>query len=706
MQPFTTKMSYFRRQLLLVIGVNFISLCVAGVLLFTNFVDDFRVNLVESMSSKTAMLKASSAAALLFDDTDSAEQILSTLSQSNDTRFAQIYNQQREPFATFTRPGEQVDIDASALEPGHFFANNHLYLFQSIELDGEHLGFILVSAGTESLTDQQHRYARIVLFVFAFSLLLAYGLNWRLQKVLTRPISRLVRLVDYVAKKRRYHKRMKVESKDEIGTLISGINSMLDTIQAHEKQLQDNSERLESLVALRTEQLFQRANYDALTQLPNRHLLIDRLNHGIDNAEREKANLALMFLDLDRFKIINDSLGHTIGDMLLNQVAQKLQTLVEKVDSVSRWGGDEFVILLEHLDGKEKARQLAESIINILHDPMDIAGHRLHISTSIGIACYPDDGADSMTLLKHADISMYRAKDRGPGNYCFYEPLMLDDSIQRLSMESRIRKALDTSAFHLVYQPQICINTETLCGYEALIRWNDDGEMVPPSSFLPVAEEIGLINTLSEWVLDEMCRQAAEWRSTDVPVVPVAVNLPASFIVQPNCAEIIASYLNKHGLPPSDLEVEITEDTFVSSTESAIQSLAKLRQMGIGVAVDDFGTGYSCMSYLRDLPVSKLKIDGSFVQCLGDGSVNDGIVQSIITLGRSLSMQVVGECVETAEQQVLLMEMGCHMAQGYLYSKPLEATAVPAFNHGMLTERDMLRDNREISGQPVAEQQV
>lgn len=666
------KLTYFRKQLIVVIGINFLSLAVVSSVLYTNFVADYRDNLVNAMTSKVSMLSASSSSALLFDDSGAAIDLLASLSESPNTRFAQLFDAQQQSFAAYIRPGASIDVTPAALSPGSQFLNDTLYLYQSIEMDGEVLGHILLSADTNELKNQQTRYTRIVLVIFAFSLLFAYGLNWRLQSVMFAPINKLADLVTYVAQKRKYHRRIDLTQDDEIGSLVKGVNSMLDTIEEHEKQLQENSDRLESLVALRTEQLFQRANYDALTQLPNRHLLIDRLSHGIDNADREKSSMALMFLDLDRFKVINDSLGHSIGDQLLSQVAKKLVSLVSKADSVCRWGGDEFVILVEHLESVEAVEALAVQIITSLSQPMDVSGHLLHISTSIGISRYPQDGLDSMTLLKHADISMYRAKDQGPGKYSFFKSTMLDDSVQRLSMESQIRSAFDNNEFHLVYQPQLCLDNNSLCGIEALIRWTSGGTMTPPNEFLPVVEEIGLMNVLSEWVLKEACEQNVRWQKQGFNIVPVAVNLPASFIIQPHCAHLIADILANTGLKPELLEIEITENTFVASTDMAIRTLEQLKSMRVGIAIDDFGTGYSCMSYLRDLPVSKLKIDGSFVQHIGESEANDGIVKSIITLGKSLQLCVVGECVELQSQHMMLKEMGCDIAQGYLHSKPLD----------------------------------
>ena len=679
MKKFASKYSYFRKQLWLVIGVNFLSLLVAGIFLYSSFVQDYRNNLLDTTRTKLSMLSASSQSALLFNDNQAAANTLSSLKQSPSVRFAQIYSSEMNMFAEYSRDQMEVDIHPSFLESDYSFYDNNLYLFEPIKLDDEVLGYILLSADTQSLQLQQIRYAKIFIVVFAISMFIAYALNWRLQVLLSAPINKLVELVKEVALNRDYHQRLKVGRRDEIGVLTEGVNGMLDTIEEHKRQLQENSNRLESLVALRTEQLFQRANYDALTQLPNRHLLIDRLNHGIDNALRENSKIALMFLDLDRFKIINDSLGHTVGDQLLKQVAQKLTDLVQHVDSVCRWGGDEFVILIEHVEQHDQIELLAQQIIAQLSLPMSVSGHQLHISTSIGVAIFPRDGVDSTTLLKHADISMYRAKEQGPGQYCFFDGSMLDESVNRLSMESLLRKALDEESYHLVYQPQICLKTGKLCGFEALIRWQEDGRNIPPSEFLPVAEEIGVLNKLSEQIIKAACQQNARWSETGLISVPVAVNLPASFIIQPNCVEIIADILVETGLSPHLFEIEITENTFVASTDLTIRTLERLKNMGISIAIDDFGTGYSCMSYLRDLPVTSLKIDGSFIQVLGENEANDGIVKSIITLGKSLQLVIVGECVETQSQQNLLNELGCDLGQGYFHSKPLTAEEMVTF---------------------------
>lgn len=682
-------LSFFKKQLLVATIVTCITLLLASVLLYGKYVSDYKTNLREDMVSQARFISDASRSALLFNDKKHATHILSTLQAFPNIQFAVLLNNEKQVFAQFIRDDSFSLPDISSLVPSISYKNDVLYVYHPVMLGYQQLnepsnkqllGFVLIASDTVVLADQKYSYFLILLAVFVVSITASFFLHWRLQGFISAPMNKLVELVGYVARNGQYNKRISVKGKDELGSLISGVNSMLDTIEEHEKQLYAHSERLESLVALRTEQLFNRANYDALTQLPNRHLLVDRLNHGIDNASRENSQMALMFLDLDRFKYINDNLGHSVGDELLVKVAHKLTSVVRKADSVCRWGGDEFVILLEHLHSKENIIPLAEQIIFTLSETIEVSGNQLHISTSIGIARFPDDGRDSSTLLKHADVAMYRAKEKGLSQYCFFEQDMIDGSMERLTLEHKLREALENKSFHLVYQPQICTETNAVSGIEALIRWQDDElGLLNPVQFLPVAEDVGLMHSLSLWVLEEACGQNAWWQEQGSDKTRVAVNLPASFIMHPNAVNQITDILETTELDPKYLEIEITENTFISNTEHAIKVLEQLRQMGINIAVDDFGTGYSSMSYLRDLPVGTLKIDGSFVRQMGSDAVNDGIIQSIITLGKSLGLSLIAECVENKEQATQLKKMGCDMIQGYYFSKPLSAEDTEAF---------------------------
>lgn len=673
------QLSFFKKQLLVATIVTSITLALASVLLYGKYVSDHKARLAENLNGKAQLIAATSRSALLFGDTQAASEILSSLKSFPATQYALLLDKDNNLFASYLRDAQMALPDYQDIQ-NKLDSRSHLTVHFPVRMDNEVIGYVIMESDSDVLSDQRGNYLLILALVFIVSLAVSFFLHWRLQTFLAAPMNKLVELVGYVARNRRYNRRVRLKGSDELGTLITGVNSMLDTIEEHEKQLHAHSERLESLVALRTEQLFNRANYDALTQLPNRHLLVDRLNHGIDNASRENSQMALMFLDLDRFKYVNDNLGHAVGDDLLVQVAEKLSSVVRKADSVCRWGGDEFIILLEHLHSKEDIVPLAEQIIFTLSEPIELSGNQLHISTSIGIARFPDDGTDASTLLRHADVAMYRAKEKGLSQYCFFEHDMIDGSLERLTLEHKLRLALENKSFHLVYQPQICTETGRVCGIEALIRWQDEElGLLNPVQFLPVAEDVGLMHSLSLWVLEEACGQNASWQALGCERTRVAVNLPASFIMHPNAVEQITHILEKTQLSPKSLEIEITENTFISNTEHAIRVLEQLRQMGINIAVDDFGTGYSSMSYLRDLPVGTLKIDGSFVRQMGVDNINDGIIQSIITLGKSLGLSLIAECVENQQQATQLKDMGCDMIQGYYFSRPLSVEDTTEF---------------------------
>ena len=651
--PHKNRVSFFYKQLFAVMGINILPLLIMSGLLYSNFINDYQNNLIEDMNSKINLLAATSRSALIFNDNEAGNVLLSSLKKYKATRYVQIYNTDMELFAEYKRVGQVIDVPVEDYKNNAFFKNENVYLSQRIMMGDDYLGVIVLSADTKSLNVQKNNYLLISSSVLFASLIMAFILNWQLQKRLTAPILELINLVGYIAENKSYHKRLDTHRGDEIGELILGVNTMLDTIETHERQL------------------FQRANYDELTQLPNRHLLMERLSHGIHAAKRSKTEIALLFLDLDRFKIINDSLGHRIGDELLVQVAAKLSNTLRKSDSISRWGGDEFVILLENVEGVFHIEHIIKKIILELCRPMVVEDHLLHVSTSIGVARFPKDGKDSLSLLKHADISMYKAKEKGLGKHEYFERGMLNDSVQRLTMEMQVHKALENTDFFLVYQPQVAVDSECIVGFEALIRWNLNGRFVPPTEFLPVIEEVGLMYELSLWILAQACKQNKMWQRAGFSPVTVAVNLSASFIMHPDCVENIQSTLTDTGLAPKYLEIELTENTFINSRITAVSVLRTLQAIGINIAIDDFGTGYSCMSYLKDLPIGTLKIDGSFITGLGQSQANEGIVQSIITLGKSLDMMIVAECVETEQQRCILHNMQCDIIQGYLFSPPL-----------------------------------
>jgi diguanylate cyclase (GGDEF)-like protein len=438
---------------------------------------------------------------------------------------------------------------------------------------------------------------------------------------------------------------------------------------------------LEHVVAIRTEgleaanrQLRHLATHDALTGLPNRVLLDDRLAQAIVRAERNGKQFAVMVLDLDRFKQINDSLGHRAGDNLLNQVAQRLRGVVNPIDTVARVGGDEFVLVMSTVGDRSAAERIAASAIDALKAPIRISGVDLHTSTSIGIAFYPVDGTTAENLVAHADAAMYCAKQRGRNSLQFFEPGMDAPTRERVKLESDLHVALANQEFELYYQPKVDTATNHFHSAEALIRWrHPERGIVMPEDFIPLAEECGLINAIGEWVLREACRQCKEWQREGFPPLRVAVNVSASQFRQGNLLAVIHQAVNDAGLDPRCLELELTESAVMTNPEESTGILQKLNTMGVMVSVDDFGTGYSSMSYLRRFPIDKLKIDRGFVKDLMTRADDASIVQAIISLAHSLRLKVVAEGVETPEQLHSLKSMGCDQYQGFHFSPPLTA---------------------------------
>jgi diguanylate cyclase (GGDEF)-like protein/PAS domain S-box-containing protein len=414
------------------------------------------------------------------------------------------------------------------------------------------------------------------------------------------------------------------------------------------------------------------AEHDPLTGLPNRLLLNDRVKQAIALAPRHKKQVALLFLDLDGFKHINDSLGHSIGDKLLQSTGERLVKCVRSADTVSRQGGDEFVVLLSEVEHPEDAAITARRIIQAVAEPQSIDQHDLHVTTSIGLSLYPDDGLNAETLVKNADTAMYQAKENGRQSYQFFKTDMNVKAVERQSIEESLRRALDRQEFSLQYQPKIDLRTKRITGAEALIRWTHPTRgSVSPAQFIPVAEDSGLIVPIGNWVLHEACRQTRAWEKTGLPAVPIAVNVSALEFRQETFLEGIFGALRETGLDPKSLELELTESVLMKRAEFAASVLKELRARGIRVAVDDFGTGYSSLSYLRKFPIDALKIDQSFVRQITMAPQDTTIVSAIISMGRSLNLRVVAEGVETLGELEFLEAHQCDEAQGYYFSRPI-----------------------------------
>ena len=415
------------------------------------------------------------------------------------------------------------------------------------------------------------------------------------------------------------------------------------------------------------------AYHDLLTKLPNRALLRDRLSLAISHAKRNEEMLAVMFLDLDRFKNINDTLGHIVGDELLQQVSVRLKSCIREGDTLARFGGDEFTMLLPKISKVNgDISRIAEKIINELKTPFHIDGNELYVSTSIGISIYPRDGTCMDSLIKHADIAMYHVKDQGKNGYQFYNNEMTTPHFQNLSMETGIRRALENDEFSLVYQPQINLKSGEITGIEALLRWNHpEHGMVPPSEFIPFAESSSLIIDVGKWVLRHACAELKRWREAGLPEIRMSINISARQLAENNIIDTITRTLKDYNLPGNTLELEITENEIMDDMDSVVQKLKQLSAIGIAIAIDDFGTGYSSLSYLHKLPIHTLKIDRAFIKEILMNNDRNSIINTIVAMAKGLNLNVIAEGVETQQQLDFLREIDCDAAQGFFFGKPL-----------------------------------
>ncbi|EPX95815.1 EAL domain-containing protein [Ralstonia insidiosa] len=418
------------------------------------------------------------------------------------------------------------------------------------------------------------------------------------------------------------------------------------------------------------------ALHDNLTKLSNRLLLEDRLNQAIRTADREKRHFALMFMDLDGFKAINDVYGHHVGDLLLIDVAQRIVARVRQQDTVARVGGDEFVVLA-YVDDPQDAGTLADALLEVVREPFFAGGHELRVSTSIGISMYPGDGGNQHDLLTNADAAMYHAKGLGRNAYCFFEPSMNANVHKQLQLVQDLRQAIDRNELVLHYQPKFHAPNGPILGVEALVRWQHPVRgLVSADEFIPLAEKTGLIVPLGAWVLNEACRQMAQWRSEGHTTWSVAVNLSALQFAHAALIETVRDVLARHALDPHCLMLEITESTAMRDADASLQILQQLDAMGVRISIDDFGTGYSSLLYLKRLPASELKIDRGFVRDLAHDTEDAAIVSAIVALGQTLNLRIVAEGVETAEQQAFLTRLGCDSLQGYLLGRPMTAESL------------------------------
>lgn len=532
----------------------------------------------------------------------------------------------------------------------------------------------------------------------ALGILFSLLMLWLLRALIIKRLERLDKEVANISDTNAIQQRVYASGSDELSSVSAEINHMLDTIQASHEQLEQRvQERTQELqktnvqlqqeiterksvereLIIHKEHLVRLAHYDNLTALPNRVFFNEILNKAINHAKKHNKTLAVLFIDLDRFKNINDALGHTTGDLVLKEMGNRFGGILRAGDILARLGGDEFIILLNDIGHPKFAGPIAEKILQACAQPVKIETHEFFITTSIGISIFPNDGQSLEDLQRNADMAMYKAKRSGGGMYQYYTQEMDVDAHEHIKLEAALRKAIKNKEFALYYQPQLDLRDGSLRRVEALIRWeHPELGIISPAKFIPLAEETGLILPIGEWALHEACRTNKKWQNEGYDPVTVAVNISPKQFRHQDVAQIVADALKESGLQSKYLEIEITETAVMDNVDIAINRLKSINAMGVKISVDDFGTGYTSISYLKQFPVSILKIDQHFIKGIPFNQNDLAITSAVIALAHNLGLEVVAEGVETAEQMQYLAEHNCDLIQGYFLSRPLPANKI------------------------------
>jgi len=564
----------------------------------------------------------------------------------------------------------------------NYWGPQYLYVWETIGSKDNFLGIIYLKVSKANFDDKIQTY---VLSNFVILLLLStsiYLVVFRLQRSISQRIIELNQTSQAVGNSGDYSIRVPNYGEDEIGSLARSFNLMLETIEENQLErdqaneaLQQNRVRLE----LAVKDLQRLANYDSLTQLPNRALCMDRIKYALRSASRSKTMVGVLFLDLDHFKDVNDSLGHAVGDQLLKATSNRLSERIRSEDTLARLGGDEFVIILNHIKNTENVIDIVETIVTSFETPFKLSNYQVNTTVSIGICTYPNDGADVDSLMKAADAAMYKAKEGGRNTYEFYESELNKLANRRHQIANELRSAIANNEIDLVFQPQLNLPNNKIISAEVLLRWSSPvlGQ-ISPAEFVPIAENTGLIKEIGDWVLENACKVIAKCLKNNIKI-RLAVNLSALQFKQADLAHEIARNLKKYKVPAKYLEVEITESMLMRDVNKAVDVLEKLKEMQIRIAIDDFGTGYSSLAYLRRFPLDALKIDRSFVDELVVNSDDTAITLAIISMAKSLRLEVVAEGVETQQQMEFLKQNNCDDIQGYYFSKPIREKQLIGF---------------------------
>jgi len=642
-----------------------------------------RANLQRDTEISAQVIAQNSTPAFLFNDTKAAREVIGALARNSDVIGADILLPDGRLFAGYRRAGNADDIwEINDLYPpgagkqaaSHFHAW-HLDTVVPIKIEDETVGTLLIRIDLEATYQRILHFILVILLSALAAALIGSWLLPRLLRSTLKPIGQLVTAMHEISNHGDYSRRAVVNTGDEIGELANSFNFMIEQVARRDEALgQELAERKRAEI-----QLDYIAHYDSITGLPNRHFFNRRaLELGHLHGQRGSSH-ALLFVDLDNFKYVNDNFGHRVGDALLVAVAERLRRTLRSNDLVVRLGGDEFAILLDNPKSIDDALRLANKILEVMTEIFTCEHHEFDISASIGVAMMPEHAGAFDELLSCADAAMYEAKACGKNNVQVWRPEMAQRTAQRFTIESGLRKAIENHELEVYYQPIIDLKSGHIAGMEALLRWKHPLlGFIPPAEFIPIAEESRLIVTIGEWVLRQACAQAQQWSLRFGPLF-LAVNVSGRQFREPGFADTVSRIVEETACPTELLELEVTETVIMAQTSETLAILLDLERRGFRLSLDDFGTGYSSLAYLKRFPLSKLKIDRSFVSDLPQDIDDAAIAQAIVALSRNLGMKVVAEGIETAEQADFLRQLDCNYGQGYLFSRPLPVDRFEAF---------------------------